>query len=71
MMYKFHKGQRVRIVGNSTIPHYAILGNIGTIEALHTYGSLPSYYVRCKTTNGLPAQVIIEGDLVAIGAMVV
>ena len=71
MKYKFHEGQRVRIVGNSAIYHYAVLGSVGTITELKQYGLLPLYQVQCETTNGRNRQVIIEKDLIAVGAKVV
>ena len=71
MKYKFHEGQRVLIVGNSIIPHFAIIGGVGTIMGTRRYGNLPCYHIQCKTTSGCNYQTIIENDLVAVGAKVV
>lgn len=71
MNYLYRPNQRVRIVGNSTIPHYAPLGQVGKIKRLTSWGNREAYIVSCKTTNGMPTQVIIEHDLCSAGAMVV
>ena len=71
MNYLYRPNQRVRIVGNSTIPHYAPLGQVGKIKSLISWGNKEAYIVSCKTTNGMPTQVIIERDLRSAGARVV
>lgn len=71
MNYLYKPNQRVRIVGNSTIPHYAPLGQVGKIKSVESWGNRKAYVVSCKTTNGMPTQVIIEHDLRSAGAMVV
>ena len=72
MNYLYRVGQRVQIVGNSTIHHYAPLGQVGKIESFISWGSNEeAYVVSCETTNGRPTQVIIEHDLRSAGARVV
>lgn len=71
MNYLYRVGQRVRIVGNSTIGHYAPLGQVAKIESLTSWGNREAYVVSCETTNGRPTQVIIEHDLRSAGARVV
>lgn len=71
MKHKFHEGQKVRIIGNSKIHHYAILGSIGTITRPDKFSGGAHYQVRCKTTSGFTYQNIVENDLVAVGAKVV
>ena len=71
MNYLYRPNQRVRIVGNSTIPHHAPLGQVGKIKSLTSWCNVEAYVVSCKTTNGMPTQVIIEHDLRAAGAEVV
>lgn len=71
MNYLYKPNQRVRIVGNSTILHYAPLGQVGKIKSFTSWGNREAYIVSCKTTNGMPTQVIIEHDLRAAGAEVV
>ena len=71
MNYLYRVGQRVRIIGNSTIHHYAPLGQVGKIKSLTSWGNRAAYIVSCKTTNGMPTQVIIERDLRSAGARVV
>ena len=71
MNYLYKVGQRVRIVGNSTIHHYAPLGQVGKIKGFASWGNREAYVVSCETTNGKPTQVIIEHDLRSVGARVV
>ena len=71
MNYLYKVGQRVRIVGNSTIHHYAPLGQVGKIKSFTSWGNKEAYIVSCETTNGRPTQVIIEHDLCSAGARVV
>ena len=71
MNYLYKPNQRVRIVGNSTIGHYAPLGQVAKIKSLTSYGNREAYVVSCKTTNGRRTQVIIEHDLRSVGAKVV
>ena len=71
MNYLYRVVQRVRIVVNSTIPHYAPLGQVGKIKSITSWGNREAYIVSCKTTNGRPTQVIIERDLRSAGAKVV
>lgn len=71
MNYLYKAGQRVRIVDNTTIHHYAPLGQVGKIKSLTSWGNREAYVVACETTNGRPTQVIIEHDLRAAGAEVV
>lgn len=75
MNYLYKVGQRVRIVGNSTIHHYAPLGQVGKIKSFASWGNREpyreAYVVSCETTNGRPTQVIIEHDLRSVGARVV
>lgn len=71
MNYLYKVGQRVRIVDNTTIHHYAPLGQVAKIKGLASWGNREAYIVSCETTNGRPTQVIIEHDLRAAGAEVV
>ena len=71
MNYLYKPNQRVRIVGNSTIHHYAPLGQVGKIKGLTSWGNKEAYIVTCETTNGSQTQVIIEHDLLSIRAKVV
>lgn len=71
MNYLYKAGQRVRIVDNTTIPHYASLGQVAKIKSLTSWGNREAYIVACKTVNGMPTQVIIQHDLRAAGAEVV
>ena len=71
MNYLYKVGQRVRIVGNTTIRHYAPLGQVAKIKSLTSWCDREAYVVACETTNGRPTQVIIEHDLRAAGAEVV
>jgi len=71
MNYLYRVNQRVRIVDNTAIHHYAPLGQVAKIKSLTSWGNREAYIVTCKTTNGKPAQVIIEHDLRPAGAEVV
>lgn len=71
MNYLYRPNQRVRIVGNSTIRHYAPIGQVAKIKSLTSWGNKEAYTVSCKTTNGRRTQVIIERDLRSVGAKVV
>ena len=71
MNYLYRPNQRVRIVDNSTIRHYAPLGQVGKIKSLTLWCDREAYVVSCETTNGRPTQVIIEHDLRSAGARVV
>lgn len=71
MNYLYKAGQRVRIVDNTTIHHYAPLGQVAKIERLASFGNKEAYVVSCKTVNGMPTQLIIEGDLKPAGVRVV
>ena len=71
MNYLYKVGQRVRIVGNTTIRHYAPLGQVAKIKSLTSWCDREAYVVSCKTVNGMPTQVIIEGDLKPAGVRVV
>lgn len=63
MKHRFRANSRVIIVGNTTIRHYAFLGQMAKIKKFQDYGNRPGYVVECKTTCGMPTQVIIEADL--------
>lgn len=71
MNYLYKVNQRVRIVGNTTIQHYAPLGQVAKIKSRTSWGNREAYVVSCKTINGMPTQVIIERDLRSVGAKVV
>ena len=71
MNYLYKPNQRVRIVGNSTIHHYASLGQVGKIKGFASWDNKEAYIVSCETTNGRPTQVIIEHDLRSVVAKVV
>ena len=71
MNYLYKVGQCVLIVGNSTIHHYAPLGQVGKIKGFASWSNKKAYIVSCETTNGRPTQVIIEHDLRSAGARVV
>lgn len=71
MNYLYRVGQRVRIVDNTTIHHYATLGQVARINSQTSWGNREAYVVKCETTNGRPTQVIIEHDLRSAGAKVV
>lgn len=71
MNYLYKAGQRVRIVDNTTIHHYAPLGQVAKIRSLTSWGDREAYVVACETTNGRQTQVIIQHDLRAEGARVV
>lgn len=71
MNYLYKAGWRVRIVGNTTIHHYAPLGQVAKIKSLTSWCDREAYVVACETTNGRPTQVIIEHDLRSVGAKVV
>lgn len=71
MNYLYKAGQRVRIVGNTTIHHYAPLGQVAKIKSLTSWGNIEAYIVSCETTNGRPTQAIIQHDLRATGVEVV
>ena len=71
MNYLYRVNQRVRIVGNTTIQHYAPLGQVAKIKNRTSWGNREAYVVSCKTTNGMPTQLIIQGDLRPEGARVV
>lgn len=71
MNYLYKVNQRVRIVGNTTIQHYAPLGQVAKIKSRTSWGNREAYVVSCKTTNGMQTQLIIEHDLRFPGARVV
>ena len=71
MNYLYKVNQRVRIVGNTTIQHYAPLGQVAKIKSLTSWCDREAYVVSCETTNGRPTRVIIERDLRSAGARVV
>ena len=71
MNYLYKVNQRVRIVGNTTIQHYAPLGQVAKIKSRTSWGNKEAYVVSCETTNGRSTQVIIEHDLRSAGARVV
>ena len=71
MNYLYRVGQRVLIVGNSTLRHYAPLGQVAKIKSLTSWCDREAYVVSCETTNGRSTQVIIERDLRSVGARVV
>lgn len=58
----FKKGQKVKIVGNTIIPHYAHIGEIGTVVSKYQ-GRYNAYKIQCRTTVGQNTQIIAVEDL--------
>jgi len=69
-LYKFHVGQKVKIVGNTNKIHYAIIPQIGEITRV----GKDTCSVRCKTINSgnrKTSQEIYTCDLRPVGAKII